>query len=197
MWDNKAISLHPREEAEFYDDCTSLHQNPLWYLLFFHYKISVGLESLLTLQTSSAACSHLGVVPGSRGKAAGWGSLCREAPGINEWCLIKKQTVPTQPSPGNWLCAGYRWFCDSFNTTNVVLTQSLELNVRDAKSTDSDTVWKVHIWGDKLPIHSEKHQIPRSILSLGVGRTFPAPSQHNLHPDSGKKKNLLYFQGCF
>lgn len=28
MWDNKAISLHPREEAEFYDDCTFLHQIP-------------------------------------------------------------------------------------------------------------------------------------------------------------------------
>lgn len=47
IWSNKAISLRTTEEPGVLEWLHLYRTNSLWYLLFFYYKISRGLESLL------------------------------------------------------------------------------------------------------------------------------------------------------
>lgn len=133
IWSNKAIGLCTREEPGVLERLHLCLTNSLWYLLFFYYKTSMGLESLLAWALNFI-CNVLTSQYCNRkpGRGMEGGDLYAEklqALMSEAWLKNKQSSPPPQPPPWE-LSVGYRWFCDLFgnsdtshlsNTTNMVL----------------------------------------------------------------------------
>lgn len=158
----KQSAFIPRKSKEFLEWLHLYLTNSLWYILFFSYKISMGLESLLAWALNfignvltSQYCNRK---PGKGMK--GEKSICREASSINEQGLIKKQTTfPTHQPFGNCLSAGYRGLCNPFGYLLPVkyYKHSLNLDIKYQRSKiHTEVQWDTVRWKNVFPPHSEK-----------------------------------------